>query len=533
MLSFSTPWWLLAMLALPLVWWLHRFHEPDQAYPVAALFLWRSYKDTGHQRRQAPRAEPIWWLRALTVCLLVLALSGPQWHDRERQTLIVWIDDSASMYALEYGAPRMQQALTELLRQLGTGRFNSITLRSLADPTQMLALGPLATATGRDQMQAWLGTPRGEPKLPLPALMDPGAVHWLVSDGASPGIAEWARLAPISNIISVGTSGENVGISGLSLRRGSTEANDARVLITVTNGGSKNVSRVLELSAGGQRLVTRPLSLAAGAVTHQVITLASIPTAALRASISPADLLPLDDDMELSLAKLQRVGVRLWGDCSAPLKAALAAYPTLDLLTDLKAPAALNVYCGTDQQGQDGPALSVPGHKSFSPVQGEIFWSPASGELAELLLDPAWLSALQPDTPAAGELVLLGTTNRPLILFDAVHKIITVQLNLDSPLLGSRPEFPLLISGLVDLLLENTPGQRDLVATYSASPASISPQLSMKNRLDSSVRSPVTFTRNLATVPVIAALLSLMLDLILLFRRQRRQSGSLSLAGPK
>ena len=234
--------------------------------------------------------------------------------------------------------------------------------------------------------------------------------------------------------------------------------------------------------------------------------------------------MPLDDYLELSPARIQRVGVRLSGECSAPLAAALATHPALVLQGELTEPAGLSIYCGTDQLGQEGPALRISGSQGFSPLQGDIFWHPASGRLRGLSLDPAWLSAPLQGVPPSAGLVLLGTADRPLILFDARHNIIDVQLNLASPLLVRRPEYPLLISGLVDLLLGNESAQRDLVATDSASPASIMPQRYTLNRAEASARPVTTHVRNLVGELIIAALLLLILDLLLLFWQQQRQS---------
>jgi len=177
MLSLSSPLWLLALLVLPLVWWLHRFHEHDQAYQVAALFLWASSDDGEEQRGLAREAEPIWLLRALTASLLVLALCGPQWAGRDTGGLTVWIDDSRSMFSLERGIPRMQQALTDLEQLLAERRFSSILLRSLAAPGQALVLELPEELAWRGQLRAWASAPRGEPKLPVPVLMDSARMH--------------------------------------------------------------------------------------------------------------------------------------------------------------------------------------------------------------------------------------------------------------------------------------------------------------------------------------------------------------------
>lgn len=532
MLSLASSWWLLALLALPLVWWLHRFQEPDQTYPVAALFLWRAHADVAHQRRQARHAQPIWWLRALTVGLLIVALCSPQWRSRERAGLTVWIDDSLSMFALEQGVPRMHQALAELQAHLESGHFGSITLRSLGDPGRTLELSPQETASHGAQLRAWSDSARGEPDLPAPAMLDPGQLHWLVSDGASENIAAWARQTPLAKVIATGAATDNVALSALSLRRSGSGEGGAQLLLSITNGGGRNEVRVLDLFADGELLASQPLDIDAGSVAHEVIALDSVPTASVRATIKPADALPMDDFLELPQAALQRTGVHVSEACNGHLRTALSVHPALVVQDGGAATTGLRVYCGAEPSGWRGPTLRVAAGESFAPVRGEVFWSAASGQLRNLSLDSAWLSAPPQDKSPSAELVLLGTADQPLIMFDVVHKIIDVRLNLASTALVDKPEYPLLIAGLVDLLLESESAQRGLVASQRTSPASIAPQLLPPD--------PSKFTTLPATVGVvdlvdgliIIALLLLLLDCMLLLRH-RHLTRSISAADPE
>ena len=96
MLSLSSPLWLLALLALPLLWWLHRFREYGSRVPVAAGFLWSGGPQSDESGHLAPRPQAIWWLRALLSGLLVLALGGPRWSVEQAPAVTVWLDDSAS-----------------------------------------------------------------------------------------------------------------------------------------------------------------------------------------------------------------------------------------------------------------------------------------------------------------------------------------------------------------------------------------------------------------------------------------------------
>ena len=79
-MSFSSPLLLLALVGLPLVWWLLRATPPQprrQVFPPVALLA-------GLRTRQIDAVRsPLWLLilRALVFCLLVIGLAGPSLHN--------------------------------------------------------------------------------------------------------------------------------------------------------------------------------------------------------------------------------------------------------------------------------------------------------------------------------------------------------------------------------------------------------------------------------------------------------------------
>lgn len=509
-MSLAAPLWLFALSLLPLVWWLHRFHELGRTHRVAALFLWPLDDAPGNQLRPAQQTDPIWLLRALATGLLVLALCGPQWSSRQTGPLQIWIDDSPSMFALERGGSRMKLALQALNEPLADSRFSAITVHSLSTPGESLALGPLAVSERSAALRAWV-RPRGEPALPPPATLDTGNTHWLVSDGASRGLVHWAQQAPISRLFSAGTASENVGITRLALRRDGSPGRTARLLVTVANGGQQAARRDLQISIAGRPLPLLPLHLEAGGEIHQVIELPAGPAAALRASISPADALPLDDALELSAAGLQAATVAVSESCGNNLRAALAALPAMALVEADGHPASLNTYCGDDYTGQPGPALRSAGRNDNAAVWGPLIWHPMAGPLRDLSLDPAWLSAPSAETPAGDTVALLRSADRPLILFDAKRNIIDIRLDLAAPDLVNRPEYALLIDGLVKLLLQGSAGAQSVVSIASPNPVSIAPHpLILQPGRPGPGADPLA--RDLSGAFISAALLALILD---------------------
>ena len=519
MLSLSSPLWLLALLALPLVWWLHRFAETGSRVQVAAHFLWVGADESGDNGRLAHRPPAIWLLRALFLCLLVLALCGPRWSAERAPALTVWLDDSASMFALEHGETRMQQALAALEGELSAGDFRRITLRSLGAPGQGLLLdGP---DWGAD-LRAFSPQPRGEPQLPAPALMRTDQLHWLVTDGASAGLAEWAGRAPLSRQLPVGINRENTAIIGLALRRNSDGGDGARLSITLRNGGERPATRQLALYAGDELLSSRTVSVDAAGSRVLVLALDQVPAVPLRALISPADALPMDDQLAIPIAALQSVASRLSGNCGPHLRAALDSHPALVTVDGSGADAGLTVHCGPSRPDLQGPVLWVSGGEATLPVQGAPMWHTASARLRQLTLQPAWLAtSAGSGAPApVSATVLLSAGGRPLITHDAGRQLIAVDLDLARPALVRQPEYPLLVAALVERLMGREAAADGITAVRYGGDVVITPQpLPAGNMADTALQ--VTVFRELSAYLLLAALGVLAVDLLLLLWRQR------------
>ena len=269
---------------LPLVWWLHRFHELGRTHRVAALFCGR-----WTMPRQPAAAG------AANGSHLVIACVGDRpagvgavraaVEQPPNGTLQIWIDDSPSMFALERGGSRMELALQALNEPLADSRFSAITAHSLSTPGESLALGPLAVSERSAALRAWV-RPRANRRCHhRPRSIRGTRTGWYPM--VPPGPCTLGATGPISRLFSAGTASENVGITRLALRRDGSPGRTARLLVTVANGGQQAARRDLQISIAGRPLPLLPLHLEAGGEIHQVIELPAGPAAALRASISP------------------------------------------------------------------------------------------------------------------------------------------------------------------------------------------------------------------------------------------------------
>ncbi len=119
---FAQPLWLLALLAIPLVWlWLRysrtvRRRGRESLYADEHLLPWL----TGEVRGQAPDSTPVLAAWSLAWLLMVLAMAGPRW-DYERinafrpaAEMVVLLDISASMNIRDVRPSRLDRAKQEI-----------------------------------------------------------------------------------------------------------------------------------------------------------------------------------------------------------------------------------------------------------------------------------------------------------------------------------------------------------------------------------------------------------------------------------
>ena len=96
-LAFALPWLLLALLVLPLIWWMLRATPPAPkkvGFPAISLVR-------GLQPKEVVASKTPWWLLALrlgAVAALIIAFAGPvlspETNDNDNPMLLV-IDDTA------------------------------------------------------------------------------------------------------------------------------------------------------------------------------------------------------------------------------------------------------------------------------------------------------------------------------------------------------------------------------------------------------------------------------------------------------
>jgi hypothetical protein len=159
-LTFAAPWLLLALLALPILWWLLRLTPPSprriQFPPIRLLLLLRPKEETPHRTP--------WWLILLRLAiagLIIAGLAQPLWNadfgfPRSGSVLVV-LDDG---WAAAHGWNDRQEAARKLIeRAARNGRQVILTTTAPQVGTADFALAPIPAETALAQLEALAPSP--------------------------------------------------------------------------------------------------------------------------------------------------------------------------------------------------------------------------------------------------------------------------------------------------------------------------------------------------------------------------------------
>jgi Ca-activated chloride channel family protein len=145
-LQFVRPWWLLALVLVPVLpWWLHRLRLRRNVWrdAVDAHLLPHLIEGGGDARSGGAARGPL--LATIALLLAILALAGPSWRSlpqplwQDRTPLVVAVDLSEASTAADLPPSRLLQMrakLTRILRERGGGQ---IALVAFADDAYIVS----------------------------------------------------------------------------------------------------------------------------------------------------------------------------------------------------------------------------------------------------------------------------------------------------------------------------------------------------------------------------------------------------------
>src|ERR1700739_4620149 len=160
-LAFISPWLLVALAGLPIIWWLLRVTPPAPrsiAFPAIRLLLGLV------PRQETPARTPLWLilLRMLLAGLVILAMAHPLLNPQARLAAtgpILFVVDDGWAAARDW--PLRQSALNDLLAEAEREDRQVVltTTAPSAGEESPMVIGPIRAADARAAVQALLPKP--------------------------------------------------------------------------------------------------------------------------------------------------------------------------------------------------------------------------------------------------------------------------------------------------------------------------------------------------------------------------------------
>ena len=478
MMYFANPWGLLGLFALPAIVVIHLYHRRYPPLFVAGLHLWgiETHTTTAGRTRERLPITPSLICELLAALILALVLADPRWGGVGKVVhLIVVLDNSASMSSRPPGLEEKtfrDAAIEELDRRAKQlPRGSVVTLLRTARRPEMLAGPAVSWEEAKPKLDEWHpALPRHDfqPTWDLASQLAAETGELLFLTDVVPD--DKVAVPKLMEVVSVGRALENVSISAARWDFNSQSAK-GRVFLRLTNHG-KRAANVRVAGAVGERIIFQEtIALAAGVSSPMEV---EVPGGLGRLSITTENIgdgLPLDNRIELIEPKVRTLHVAL-----ALPKESLALKAVQRALRGVPDVSLADV---------ESPELIIAAAQPLPTSQHELWWlgigpldsSDAARKAAQDLAGPY---ILEKQNPLLDGLTLNGVVwggVQPLKL-DVAPIITAGQLPLLSRLNGTRttayllnldfarsnladsPDWPILLSNLIELRRDNLPGLR-------------------------------------------------------------------------
>ena len=473
---------LFALIALPIILlYLLRLQRREQRVPSTMLWQQALLDREANTLWQRLRPNLLLFLQLATLAFLVFALVRPYINVTGGSTgrSVVLLDGSASMRATDVSPSRFEAAKAEVRNLISTLGAADEMMIILVDGSPR-ALGGISSDRSElnaalDDSQPSLSPANWGAAISLgSAAANENATIIVVSDGAQAD--DLKLLNKPARYISIGTTGDNLSISNVSLRR-TLRGNAA--FVRITNHGQQDDEALVSIRSGEQLLDARTLKIRTG--QSAAFTLNDLPAGvnAVRASIDKAahNALPVDDvayavggNAALRRALLVSRGNRF-------LEQALGSLPNLQvsraislsaaagdrpydlyvLDNSLALPSELPPRSNVLVIGASGifSATGVFSNTGYvrtdqSPIAQNVGWRNVNIAAAYALQTPSWLRPVIEGQ--GGTLLYFGVNPEADAIGQTLGRVVVIPFELRRSDLPLQLAFPILIANSVDWL---------------------------------------------------------------------------------
>ena len=424
-------------------------------------------------------------LQLLFLALLVLALARPQFAfmTKSARQVILIIDRSASMNAVNDAVSRLESAKQQALNMVDSLRFID-EMMVVSCHTQPIIHSPftnhqkslrsaiesIAPTDVRTDLQPALAVAHSVAQTkPNPEIVVFSDFHQ-VPDAL---LTRWAGPQPQSSNakvsllpVNLGVE-DNVGITQFRVRKSLVNAFDYQTLLTVINASVEEKSFNVELYLNDAILDVRPYTLAPGESKSELFTNFTMEGGRLKAALDVEDALSTDNVAYAALPKREQIPILLVTPNNPFLENALAVDEKLDLTVvapDQYDPGA-GGYDVTIFDRYNPPTLGNGNYMFIYPPQEGAIWG--IGESIETPIITEWerdhpilrhvhldnvqiTEAYQVQVPATAD-VLVRSFEDPLLIVEEApnRRIVFVAIDTLKSDLPLRIAFPLIVANTI------------------------------------------------------------------------------------
>jgi Ca-activated chloride channel homolog len=473
---FANPIGLLGLLSLPAIAIIHLYHRRFPPRLVAGLHLWgvEVRQPTAGRKRERLPVTPSLLLELLAALVLTLILSQPRFGDMDEVThLIAVLDNSASMGAS--GADDVSfrdQAVAQIRSRIeDTTRGSVITIILTGRRPVMLAGPAVEWDVAEAALADWQPTATRHDVLPAldmaSQLAESGGEVLFVTD-SMPGEKE--RFQPDVEIVGVGESLSNVAFTAARWTIDSASLN-GQIFLRLMNAGPRPAEVNIVGRAGTETVFSSKITLAGGAERSLE---APVPGGLGRVDVrlkSPGDPLAIDNRVTLIEPAIRSVSVA--NQLPTDSFSGRAFRRVLDALPDLRSASGTTAHLVIASGGEMpesrrdlwwlgvGPLDSAePARKAARDLLGPYLVEKRHALLDGILLSGVVWAGVQPVKIGVAPLISAGSEKLLSQLDGTESTAFLLNIDLQRSNLTESPDWPILLSNLIELRRESLPGLR-------------------------------------------------------------------------
>lgn len=471
-MSFANPLGLLGLISLPVILVIHLYHRRFPPLEVAGLHLWAAESEVrlaGRRRERLPITASL-LLELLAALLMTLVISQPRFGELDKVThLVVVLDGSASMMGRPPGdASFRDQAVAALRQRIDDLERNSVVTLIQTGARPVMLAGPAVPwseaeprlaqwqpqATRHDFAPAW--------ELARQVAEDSGQLLFLTdhipAEGSHPAKMESASFGAKLNNLAVTTA----------LWEFDAETGTGQITLRLTNLGRSAVDARVVGKAGQVAVFEKTLRIAAGGKTAVNATVpGGLGMMEIRVE-ADGDGLALDDRVVLVEPKVRTVTVANRippGFTQQLLERSLSALPNVATGTATKADLTISPAAQLPASDSGiwwlglGPLdPSEAARKAARGLTGPFVIEKQHSLLEGIVLSGIVWGGVQETNQNITPLISAGRFPLLAQLGNTRATAYLANIDLEQSNLGESPDWPILISNLIELRRADKPG---------------------------------------------------------------------------